>query len=52
MVEPTQADIIRLVVPDSVLIEGTGLMKQVLILQQDRLLPEIYFWVLCVFSGT
>lgn len=43
MVEPTQADIIRLVVPDSVLIEGTGLMKQVLILQQDRLLPEIYF---------
>lgn len=43
MVEPIQAEIIRLVVPDSVLIEGTGLMKQVLILQQDRLLPEIYF---------
>lgn len=52
MVEPIQSKIIRLVVPDSVPSEGTGLMKQVLILQQDRLLPEIYFWALCVFSGT
>ena len=43
MVEPIQTEIIRLVFPDSVLIEGNGLMKQVLILRQDSLLPEIYF---------